>query len=436
MIQNIIILGAQWGDEGKGKIVDLFTIRAQYVVRYQGGNNAGHTIIVNDKKIILHLVPSGILYDHVINIIAGGVVLSPKFLMKEINYLKQLNIPMRDRVRISESCSLILPYHIAMDIAREKHAKYFHDALVIGTTGRGIGPAYEDKVARRAIRVIDLYNQENFKNKLKYVLDYYNFQLVNYYHTQPIKYDSIIDEIMPISDLLIQMVIDVPKLLENSRKKGDKVIFEGAQGSLLDVNHGTYPYVTSTNTTAGGVTVGTGIGPGYIDYILGVIKAYSTRVGLGIFPTEFSGNISDWLCSKGNEFGATTGRKRRIGWFDAVSVRHSIRISSINSCCLTKIDVLDGLEEVKICVAYQMSNGEIIYDFPGLLKTDVKLVPVYETLPGWSSSTMGVTQFDQLPKQSQYYIKRIEEVIGIPIDFISTGSDRAMIIELRKNSLF
>lgn len=431
MIQNIVILGTQWGDEGKGKIVDLLTAKVQYVVRYQGGHNAGHTIIVNNKKIVLHVIPSGILHDTVINIIASGVVLSPTFLIKEIKNLKALNISVYNRMFISESCSLILPYHIAIDIARETQARRLNNNTVIGTTGCGIGPAYEDKVARRSIRVSDLYNQQNFEHKLKYLADYYNFQLAHYYHTQPIDYKLVTNEIMSVSDILLKMVVNVPELLEKARKKGDKVMFEGAQGSLLDINHGTYPYVTSANTTTGGISIGTGVGPKYIDYILGIVKAYSTRVGYGPFPTELSDETAYWLCTKGNEFGSTTGRRRRTGWIDTVSIRHSIRTSSVMSCCLTKIDVLDGLKEIKICVAYQMPNGKIIYNFPCVLEQFKNVTPIYEILPGWSNSTLGVTKFNQLPKKSQFYIKRLEELIGIPIDMISTGSDRSMVIERR-----
>lgn len=433
MIQNIVVLGMQWGDEGKGKIVDLLTPEVKYVVRYQGGNNAGHTIIVNDKKISLHLIPSGILHKHVKNIIASGVVVSPLSLMQEIDNLKIHNIPVCDRVFISETCPLVLPYHIALDIAREEHAKNFDKTttMIIGTTGCGIAPAYEDKVARRSIRICDLYNQKNFEDKLKNLADYYNFQLINYYHAQPINYKNVINKIMPTCDILMNMVINVSELLEKARKRGDKIIFEGAQGNLLDIDHGTYPYVTSSHTTSGGVCIGTGMGPNYIDYVLGIMKGYSTRVGFGPFPTELLDNISLQLCSKGNEFGSTTGRKRRIGWFDAVSVRHSIRISSIQSCCLTKIDVLDGLEEVKICIAYQMPNGEIIYNFPCVLEKLQNVSPIYEVLPGWSSNTLGIKNFNKLPDSAKFYIKRIEEVIGIPIDIISTGSDRSMTIKLR-----
>lgn len=301
MVQNIVILGAQWGDEGKGKIVDLLTSQVRYVVRYQGGHNAGHTIIVNNDKITLHLIPSGILHEGVINIIAGGVVLSPMVLLEEIKKLERMNISVCKRIFISESCTLVLPYHVALDLAREKKSKTLgSSSIVIGTTGCGIGPAYEDRVARRALRISDLYNKKNFKNSFKQLSDYYNFQLVHYYHEQPIDYRKALEEVLSISDILMDMIIDVPEVLENARKRGDKVIFEGAQGSLLDIQLGTYPYVTSSSTIVGGVTIGTGIGPKYLDYSLGVIKAYSTRVGFGPFPTELLDNTGNWLCMRGN----------------------------------------------------------------------------------------------------------------------------------------
>lgn len=431
MIQNIVVIGMQWGDEGKGKVVDLLTKKTQYVVRYQGGHNAGHTVVINNKKIVLHLVPSGILHDNVVNIIANGVVLSPTFLIQEINNLKKIDVSICNRIFISESCPLILPYHVAIDIAREKHAQIFNSDMVVGTTSRGIGPAYEDQVARRSIHVSDLYNQKTFENKLKYILDYYNSQLVHYFLMKPVSYEKILKEILPIIPNLVNITINVSELLEKIRYKRDKVIFEGSQGGLLDINHGTYPYVTSSNTTTGGVSIGTGVGPNYIDYTLGIMKAYSTRVGFGPFPTELFGKLAQWLCEKGEEIGSTTGRRRRTGWFDAVAVRHVIKTSSIQSCCLTKIDVLDGLEEVKICVAYRMLTGELIYNFPRTLEQFQSITPVYETLPGWVDSTKGITMFNKLPKKTQGYIRRIEEIIDIPIDLISTGSDRMMMIELR-----
>ncbi|URJ24006.1 adenylosuccinate synthase [Blochmannia endosymbiont of Camponotus sp.] len=427
MARSIVVLGAQWGDEGKGKVVDWLTSRAQYVVRYQGGHNAGHTISVNQKTITLHLIPSGILHNHVTAVIANGVVLSPGSLIKEMKMLLKLGVSTCKRIFISASCPMLLPYHVALDLARENN----HLSKAIGTTGCGIGPAYEDKVARRALRVSDLYNLKNFQNKLKDVVDYYNFQLVHYYKTQPINYQIVLDEVLSISDILIDMVVDVPELLDDATKRGNSVIFEGAQGSLLDIDHGTYPYVTSTHTVAGSVSVGAGVGLNYIDYVLGIVKAYSTRVGFGPFPTELSNDISNWLCMHGNEFGSTTGRRRRTGWFDAVSVRYSVKINSFFSCCLTKLDVLDGLKELKICIAYRKKNGQVIHNFPCSLEELESCVPIYETLPGWMTSTAGITAFHQLPKESQFYVKRIEELIGVPIHIISTGSDRSAIIILR-----
>ncbi|WHL25007.1 MAG: adenylosuccinate synthase [Candidatus Blochmannia vicinus] len=426
MVRSVVVLGAQWGDEGKGKIVDLLTSQVQYVVRYQGGHNAGHTIVVGQKKITLHLVPSGILHNHVTTIIAGGVVISPVSLIKEIEMLKKAGVSTCKRIFISASCPLVLSYHVAMDLAREN----YQSSKTIGTTGCGIGPAYEDNIARRALRVGDLYNIENFKNKLQDTINYYNFQLVHYYKMKPINYHVVLDEVISTSDILIDMIVDVPELLYDAIKRGNTVIFEGAQGSLLDVNHGTYPYVTSTHTISGSVSVGVGIGMDCIDYILGVVKAYSTRVGFGPFPTELSNEIGTRLCINGNEIGSTTGRRRRTGWFDAVAVRYSVKINSFFSCCLTKLDVLDGLEEIKICIAYRKKNGKVIYNFPCSLEELENLEPIYETLPGWKISTVGITSFHKLPKESQYYIKRIEEIIGIPINIISTGSERSAIIVL------
>lgn len=427
MVQSIVVLGAQWGDEGKGKIIDLLAPKVQYVVRYQGGHNAGHTIIFEGKKIILHVIPSGILYDHVINIIAGGVVVSPVSLMQEIEMLRKSGISINNRIFISASCPLVLSYHVAMDVAREKKTRL----SAIGTTGCGIGPVYEDKVARRALRISDLYNRKNFENKLKHILHYYNFQLVRYYHEQPVDYQAVLQEAMVASDIFCKMIIDVPDLLYKAKKKGDKIIFEGAQGSLLDIDHGTYPYVTSSSTVAGSASIGAGIGIGCIDYVCGVIKAYSTRVGLGPFPTELFNYTGNWLCTRGDEFGSTTGRRRRTGWFDAVAVKHSVKINSLFSCCLTKLDVLDGLNEIKICVAYCMKGGKKIYSFPSTVEELENLTPVYETLPGWTMHTTGISEFSKLPVESQYYVKRIEEIIEIPIDIVSTGPERAAIVVLR-----
>ena len=343
MSNNVVVLGTQWGDEGKGKIVDLLTERAKYVVRYQGGHNAGHTLVIDGEKTVLHLIPSGILRENVVSIIANGVVLSPEALMKEMTQLEERGIPVRSRLLLSEACPLILPYHIALDNAREKA----RGEKAIGTTGRGIGPAYEDKVARRGLRVGDLFDKKAFAQKLKEIIEYHNFQLVNYYKVEPVDYQKTLDDIMAIADILTGMVVDVSDLLYKATQKGELVMFEGAQGTLLDIDHGTYPYVTSSNTTAGGVATGSGLGPRYVGYVLGIIKAYSTRVGAGPFPTELFDETGDFLREKGQEFGATTGRSRRTGWLDIIAIRRAVQINSLSGFCMTKLDVLDGLKEVK-----------------------------------------------------------------------------------------
>ncbi|OIV46501.1 adenylosuccinate synthase, partial [Sodalis sp. TME1] len=426
MGKNVVVLGTQWGDEGKGKVVDLLTERAKYVVRYQGGHNAGHTLVINGEKTVLHLIPSGILRENVVSIIANGVVLSPEALMKEMGALEARGIPVRERMLISEACPLILAYHVAMDVAREKA----RGAKAIGTTGRGIGPAYEDKVARRALRVGDLFNKDTFAAKLKEVVDYYNFQLVQYYQAEAVDYQTVLDDILAVADVLTGMVVDVSELLDAARKRGDLMMFEGAQGTLLDIDHGTYPYVTSSNT-AGGVATGSGLGPRYVDYVLGIVKAYSTRVGAGPFPTELFDDTGEFLCAKGNEFGATTGRRRRTGWLDAVAVRRAVQINSLSGFCLTKLDVLDGLQEVKICTAYRLPDGRVVESTPLAAENWEGIEPIYETLPGWSESTFGVKQFDKLPDAARRYIKRIEEVTGVPVDIVSTGPDRSETMILR-----
>lgn len=427
MGKNVVVLGTQWGDEGKGKIVDLLTERAKYVVRYQGGHNAGHTLVINGEKTVLHLIPSGILRENVVSIIANGVVLAPDALLKEMTALEERGIPVRERLLISEACPLILPYHVALDNAREKA----RGAKAIGTTGRGIGPAYEDKVARRGLRVGDLFDKETFAQKLKEILEYHNFQLVNYYKEPAVDYQKTLDEIMAVADILTGMVVDVSDLLYKATVNGELVMFEGAQGTLLDIDHGTYPYVTSSNTTAGGVATGSGLGPRYVDYVLGIIKAYSTRVGAGPFPTELFDDVGEFLCKQGNEYGATTGRRRRTGWLDSVAVRRAVQINSLSGFCLTKLDVLDGLKEVKICVAYRMPDGREVTTTP-LAADDWKgIEPIYETMPGWSESTFGVKERNGLPQAALNYIKRIEELTGVPIDIISTGPDRTETMILR-----
>ncbi|MFC1236931.1 adenylosuccinate synthase [Vibrio sp. F74] len=420
MGNNVVVLGTQWGDEGKGKIVDLLTEDAKYTVRYQGGHNAGHTLVIDGEKTVLHLIPSGILRDNVKCVIGNGVVLSPDALLEEMKPLEERGIPVRERLFISEACPLILPYHIALDQARE----LARGKKAIGTTGRGIGPAYEDKVARRGLRVGDLFDKETFAEKLREVMDFHNFQLVHFYKAEAVSYEDVLEQVMGYADLLTSMVIDVTDELDAARKRGDKIMFEGAQGTLLDIDHGTYPYVTSSNTTAGGVAAGTGFGPRHIGYILGIAKAYCTRVGAGPFPTELDDDVGYHLGTKGHEFGATTGRKRRCGWFDAVAMRRAIQINSISGFCLTKLDVLDGLEELKICIGYEMKDGNVLKVSPMAAEAFEEATPIYETMPGWSDNTYGATSLDELPQAALDYIKRIEELTGVPIDIVSTGPDR------------
>ncbi|WP_193001491.1 adenylosuccinate synthase [Vibrio litoralis] len=426
MGNNVVVLGTQWGDEGKGKIVDLLTEDAKYVVRYQGGHNAGHTLVIDGEKTVLHLIPSGILRENVKCIIGNGVVLSPDALLKEMKPLEERGIPVRERLYISEACPLILPYHIALDQARE----LARGKKAIGTTGRGIGPAYEDKVSRRGLRVGDLFDMEAFAQKLKEVMEYHNFQLVNYYKVEEVSYEEVLEQVKGYAELLTSLVIDVTDELDSARKRGDKIMFEGAQGTLLDIDHGTYPYVTSSNTTAGGVAAGSGFGPRHLGYILGIAKAYCTRVGSGPFPTELYDGlekqdpIGKHLGTVGNEFGATTGRLRRTGWFDAVAMRRAIQINSLSGFCLTKLDVLDGLEEIKICTSYKMDDGSIVEVSPMSADDFERATPVYETMPGWSENTFGAKSIDELPQAALDYIKRIEDLTGVPVDIISTGPDR------------
>ncbi|AEO08330.1 adenylosuccinate synthase [Buchnera aphidicola] len=423
MKKNIVILGTQWGDEGKGKIVDCISSDAAYVVRYQGGHNAGHTLVINDQKIVLHLIPSGLLHKNVIGIIANGVVVSPTELIKEIQMLEKNNIIVNKRLFISSSSPLILPYHIEMDLAREK--KLGMNAL--GTTGRGIGPAYEDKIARRALRIGDLKNEKTLSVRLEKIVDYYNHQFVNFYQYKSMNYKIILNNLLPIIELIYDMIKDTTNILHSAIKNKKKIVFEGAQGTLLDIDHGTYPYVTSSNSTIGGVMTGTGIGPRNIDCIIGITKAYSTRVGCGPFPTELFDNIDKHFSSKGHEFGSTTGRKRRTGWLDAVSLCRSVHINSISSLCITKLDVLDGLDEIKICTSYKNIYTSEIILFPDINEWD-DVLPIYETHPGWKQKTLGIKKIEDLPKQARNYINRIQEITNIPISIISTGPDRSDII--------
>ena len=426
MGKNVVVLGTQWGDEGKGKIVDLLTDQASVVARFQGGHNAGHTLVIEGKKTVLHLIPSGILRDNVTCLIGNGVVLSPEALLKEMQELEEQGVPVRERLRISPACPLILPINIALDQARERARG---DAK-IGTTGRGIGPAYEDKVARRGLRLGDMLNRDKFAVKLKELMDYHNFMLTSFYHEEAVDYDDTLTKAMAWADEVEPMVADVTGLLHSTREEGGNIMFEGAQGSLLDIDHGTYPFVTSSNTTAGGTATGTGFGPLYLDYVLGITKAYTTRVGSGPFPTELFCAVGRHLGEKGHEFGATTGRERRCGWFDAVALKQAVRINSVSGICLTKLDVLDGLECIKLCVAYKDANGNDA-GIPSHADDYEGLVPVYEEMPGWTESTVGAQSLDELPANACAYIARIEEILKTPVDIVSTGPDRVETIVLR-----
>ncbi len=431
--KNVVVLGTQWGDEGKGKIVDLLMDQAELVARFQGGHNAGHTLVIDGKKTVLHLIPSGVLRAGVLCLIGNGVVLAPDALIKEIKGLEASGVPVRERLRLSPACPLILPHHVALDQARESakgNAK-------IGTTGRGIGPAYEDKVARRGLRLSDLRNEKTFAEKLREVMEYHNFVLTQYFKVAAVDFEQTLATVLEQGRDILPMMADVTAILHEARERGANILFEGAQGSLLDIDHGTYPFVTSSNTTAGGTATGSGFGPLYLDYILGITKAYTTRVGSGPFPTELpydaaadTGDaIGKHLGTIGHEFGATTGRQRRCGWFDAVAVRKAIQINSISGLCLTKLDVLDGLQSVKICTAYVDANGHAVSpqhsdDYAGI-------VPVYEEMPGWSESTVGVKTLEELPQAARNYINRLQALTGAPIDIVSTGPDRVETIVLR-----
>ncbi len=427
MAKNIVVVGTQWGDEGKGKIVDLLTKDAQVVVRYQGGHNAGHTLKINGEKTVLRLVPSGILRQHVTCYIANGVVVSPQALLEEIAELENKGVSVRSRLFVSQACPLILPFHVALDKARENR----QGQTPIGTTGRGIGPAYEDKIARRALKVGDLMHRERFIEKLNHLLEYHNFMLTQYYQQPAIDGQQILDQALTWAEALRPLITDTTTRLHEHRTRGDMMLFEGAQGVYLDVDHGTYPFVTSSNTCVGSVTNGSGFGPRYIDYILGITKAYTTRVGSGPFPTELHDEVGKHLFERGCEFGAVTGRPRRCGWFDAVLLRRSIELNSISGLCLTKLDVLDGLETIKIAVAYRNAQGETLSYPPQPADDYVGLTPIYETLPGWSESTADVTSIADLPENARAYIKRLEALLQVPIDMLSTGPERDSTIILR-----
>ena len=426
MSKNVVVIGAQWGDEGKGKIVDWLTDHARGVVRFQGGHNAGHTLVIGGSKTVLHLIPSGILREKVACYIGNGVVLSPQALVEEIGTLESAGVDVRPRLKISEACPLILPHHAALDLAREA-AK---GAGKIGTTGRGIGPAYEDKVARRAIRLQDLFHRERFAKKLGEVLDFHNFVLKNYLRAPVVDFQKTLDETMRLAERIKPMIADVPRLLYEAQKAGHNLLFEGAQGTLLDIDHGTYPYVTSSNCVAGAAAAGAGIGPQHLHYVLGITKAYTTRVGSGPFPTELDNELGRQIATRGNEFGSTTGRPRRCGWFDAAALKRSIQINGFSGLGVTKLDVLDGMETVQIATGYQL-NGQARDILPVGAEELEGCEPVYEKLPGWMGSTVGLTRYEQLPKAAQAFLKRIEEICSVPIDLVSTGPDRAQTIVRR-----
>jgi adenylosuccinate synthase len=438
MAKNIVIIGTQWGDEGKGKIVDLITENVKSVVRFQGGHNAGHTLVVNGKKTVLHLIPSGILRSNVECVIAHGVVLSTPALLKEIKELENAGIEVKSRLKISGGCPLILPYHNALDEVREiKRGK-----VAIGTTKNGIGPAYEDKVARRGLRAGDLFDETSFAEKLSEVMEYHNFSLVNYYNSKAIDFNEVLDKALQDGEVIKPMIIDTTSHIHNMLENGEKILFEGAQGALLDIDQGTYPFVTSSNTTAGGALTGSGVGSCDIDYVLGITKAYTTRVGGGPFPTELPYDIptdtgdaiGKELGVKGHEFGATTGRQRRCGWLDMVLLKHSFKINGMTGICLTKLDVMDGLKEIKICVSYEL-GGKTITNPPMDANGYANAKPNYITMAGWETSTVGTNDFDSLPINAQKYIKKIEELSGYPVDILSTGPDREQTLVLNKELL-
>ncbi len=419
MNNNIVVIGSQWGDEGKGKIVDLLTEKAQAVVRFQGGHNAGHTVIIEGGRIILHLIPSGILREGVRCFIGNGVVLSPRALFEEITVLEDKGIAVREKLYISEACALVLPYHIVLDRVREKR----RGQSAIGTTGRGIGPAYEDKAARRALRAGDLLNPSLLSEKLKDVLDYHNFILKNYFQADVVDYDEALDETLGFAAEITPMIADVTGMLHEIKNQSGKLLFEGAQGTLLDIDHGTYPFVTSSNTTSGSAATGSGVGPLNFDYVLGIAKAYTTRVGAGPFPTELFDATGERLRERGDEFGATTGRARRCGWFDAVALRRSSQLNSISGLCITKLDVLDGMESVKICRGYKI-EGEVHHAPPAGAESFAQCEPMYEEMAGWSETTLGAKDYGALPQNARSYLTRLQELCETPITIISTGPKR------------
>ena len=424
MSTNLVVIGAQWGDEGKGKIVDLLTEKAGAVVRYQGGHNAGHTLVIDGKKTVLHLIPAGILHAGVKSYIGNGVVLCLRALFTEIAALEAAGVPVMERLHISPACALILPSHSALDQAREAA----RGANKIGTTGRGIGPAYEDKIARRGLRLADLMHPETFRERLRELMDFHNFQLEHYYHAAPVSYDDVASEWLAYAARVRPLITDVTLAAYRHREAGDHIIFEGAQGAMLDIDHGTYPFVTSSSTAAGGAATGSGVGPRHLDYILGIAKAYSTRVGGGPFPTELLDATGKHLAEVGHEYGATTGRARRCGWIDLPALRRAIYNSSISGLCLTKLDVLDALPQIQVCTHYDM-DGERLDVAPVGADELARCQPVYQTLPGWQSDTVGITAYEQLPEKARAYIAYLENALDLPIAIVSTGPDRVHTIQ-------
>ncbi len=426
MSRNVVVIGTQWGDEGKGAIVDLLAERAHAVVRFQGGHNAGHTLVIDGEKTVLHLIPSGILREGVTCLIGNGVVVSLAALIEEMDGLLARGVPVAERLKLSPACPLILSSHVALDIAREQA----RGGEAIGTTGRGIGPAYEDKIARRAIRVADLFESTTLEERLNALLDLHNFLLQRYYGADPVEPDREFERLVELAERIKPLVADVTELLREMQTGGRSILFEGAQGAMLDIDLGTYPYVTSSNTTVGGASTGTGMGPAAVDCVLGIVKAYTTRVGAGPFPTELFDDMGRHLAQIGAEFGATTGRPRRCGWFDAVSLKRAVFTNSLTGLCVTKLDVLDGLDEVKICIGYRL-DGELIHRPPLLMDRYGECEPVYETMPGWQTATSGVTTYAELPSSARAYLARIEEILGTPVDIVSTGPGREAVIVRR-----
>ncbi|HEX6792837.1 MAG TPA: adenylosuccinate synthase [Casimicrobiaceae bacterium] len=424
--RNVVVIGAQWGDEGKGKVVDWLTESAHGVVRFQGGHNAGHTLVIGGRKTVLRLIPSGVLREGVAILIGNGVVVSPSALMQEIAELEHAGVDVRSRLMISPACPLVLPIHVALDQAREAAL----GDTKIGTTGRGIGPAYEDKVARRALRVQDLLDPARFCDKLARLLDLHNFTLVHYYKSAPVDFGKTKDEILALGEAIAPMVGDVAAAIQRARARGESLLFEGAQGALLDVDHGTYPYVTSSNCIAGAAAPGAGIGPHMIDYVLGIVKAYTTRVGTGPFPTELTDDTGATLAKRGNEFGSVTGRPRRCGWIDIPALRRSFELNGVNGQCITKLDVLDGMREIRICTHYTI-DGVRADLIPSGADEVARCEPVYETLPGWQENTLGAKSFSALPAAARAYLSRIEQLTGVPIAMVSTGADRDETILVR-----